>query len=69
MNVTILIFKWKSILLNLKVDFHVTPGMTRGALIAFEGCDRVGKSTHVKKLAEILLENKIPNKILAFPSE
>ena len=40
----------------------------RGALIVFEGCDRVGKSTQCRKLQEALENAGIEAKLMAFPS-
>ena len=39
----------------------------RGALIVFEGCDRVGKSTQCKKLVEKLLGAGTAAKMMRFP--
>ena len=39
----------------------------RGSLIVFEGCDRSGKTTQVKKLVEKLNELGKPAKMLRFP--
>jgi len=41
--------------------------MGRGALVVFEGCDRVGKSTQAKKLAEALKAAGMNCKSLRFP--
>ena len=43
--------------------------MSRGALIVFEGCDRVGKSTQCKKLVEALTNAGVKNKVMRFPGE
>jgi len=43
--------------------------MKRGALIVLEGCDRAGKSTQLKKIAEGLMKENISNEIIAFPSK
>ena len=40
---------------------------SRGALIVFEGCDRVGKSTQCKKLVEKLTRNGAAAKLMKFP--
>ncbi|KOC65982.1 Thymidylate kinase [Habropoda laboriosa] len=40
----------------------------RGALIVFEGCDRAGKSTQLKMLAEALNKRNIPVEPRAFPN-
>ena len=39
----------------------------RGALIVFEGCDRVGKSTQCRKLVEKLLGSGGSVKLMKFP--
>lgn len=39
----------------------------RGALIVFEGCDRVGKSTQCKKLVDRLLGGGAAIKMMRFP--
>lgn len=39
----------------------------RGALLVFEGCDRAGKSTQVKRLVEALTDKGIPVKSRSFP--
>ncbi len=39
----------------------------RGALIVLEGCDRVGKSTQCRKLAESLQAKGLTCKLLHFP--
>ncbi|XP_015910377.1 thymidylate kinase [Parasteatoda tepidariorum] len=41
--------------------------LRRGALIVFEGCDRVGKSTHTKLLSDALKEDDIKVETLQFP--
>ena len=43
--------------------------MSRGALIVFEGCDRVGKSTQCKRLVESLTKAGVNNKVLKFPGK
>ncbi len=43
--------------------------MSRGALIVFEGCDRVGKSTQVKKLLKALTKVGVNYKDLKFPGK
>ena len=44
-------------------------GSKRGALIVFEGCDRVGKSTQCKLLANELQSRGIPTQQLHFPGK
>ena len=39
----------------------------RGALIVFEGCDRVGKSTQCKKLVDKLIRGGEAAKMMRFP--
>ena len=39
----------------------------RGALIVFEGCDRVGKSTQCRKLVEKLTKRGAAAKLMKFP--
>lgn len=39
----------------------------RGALIVFEGCDRVGKSTQCRKLVEKLTKQGAVAKLMKFP--
>eukprot|EP01134_Creolimax_fragrantissima_P007986 CFRG7986T1 len=39
----------------------------RGALIVLEGCDRSGKSTQAKMLAERLTKDGMPSKLMRFP--
>lgn len=39
----------------------------RGALIVFEGCDRVGKSTQCKKLVQTLVKSGRSAKEMHFP--
>ncbi|XP_069682350.1 thymidylate kinase isoform X4 [Periplaneta americana] len=39
----------------------------RGALIVFEGCDRAGKTTQVKKLLTALQQTNINAEIMTFP--
>jgi len=41
----------------------------RGALIVFEGCDRVGKSTQCKKLVQALHERNIKAEYMSFPGK
>ncbi|KAH8232840.1 hypothetical protein KR026_000843 [Drosophila bipectinata] len=41
--------------------------LKRGALIVFEGCDRSGKSTQSRRLAELLKSKGIPTESLNFP--
>lgn len=41
--------------------------LRRGALIVFEGCDRVGKTTQIQKLAETLIKNEKKVKVFKFP--
>ena len=41
--------------------------LRRGALIVFEGCDRVGKTTQIQKLADSLIKDKQQIKIFKFP--
>ena len=41
----------------------------RGALIVFEGCDRVGKSTQCRKLLEALRGAGQKCELLHFPGE
>lgn len=41
--------------------------MRRGAMIVFEGADRVGKSTHAAQIVEKLIEMGYPAKYLKFP--
>lgn len=43
--------------------------LRRGALIVFEGCDRVGKSTHAKLLFEALKGEGYKVESLQFPGE
>lgn len=41
----------------------------RGILISFEGCDRSGKSTQVRKLSQYFSETlKLPHKVVRFPN-
>ena len=40
--------------------------LRRGALIVFEGCDRVGKTTQIQKLADSLCGDR-PVKVFKFP--
>ena len=40
--------------------------LRRGALIVFEGCDRVGKTTQIQKLADSLCKDR-PVKVFKFP--
>lgn len=40
--------------------------LRRGALIVFEGCDRVGKTTQIQKLADSLCSDH-PVKVFKFP--
>jgi dTMP kinase len=40
----------------------------RGALIVFEGCDRVGKSTQCRRLVEALEKSGINAKMMSFPN-
>ena len=40
----------------------------RGALIVFEGCDRVGKTTQCRRLVEALNTSGIEAKMMSFPS-
>ena len=39
----------------------------RGALIVFEGCDRVGKSTQCRKLEEALIQGGVRAQQMKFP--
>jgi len=39
----------------------------RGVLIALEGCDKTGKSTHTRLLCEALRNLQIPNQLITFP--
>lgn len=39
----------------------------RGALIVFEGCDRVGKTTQIQKLADSMCKDQHQVKIFKFP--
>ena len=41
----------------------------RGALIVFEGCDRVGKSTQCRKLVEKLIKRGAAAKLMKFPGK
>ena len=41
----------------------------RGALIVFEGCDRVGKSTQCQRLVEALKSSGRQAESLSFPSK
>jgi len=41
----------------------------RGAFIVFEGCDRVGKSTQVKLIAEELMKKNVRIATFAFPGK
>ena len=41
----------------------------RGALIVFEGCDRVGKSTQCRKLVEKLVKRGAAAKLMKFPGK
>ena len=41
----------------------------RGALLVFEGCDRVGKSTQCQKLVDALNTSGIKSQMMSFPSE
>lgn len=43
--------------------------VTRGALVVFEGCDRVGKSTQCKKLVEKLTRSGANAKLMKFPGK
>ena len=42
---------------------------SRGALIVFEGCDRVGKSTQCRKLVEALKNGGMRAELMKFPGE
>lgn len=42
--------------------------MGRGILIVFEGIDRCGKSTQVKKLQNFFQGKKLPYETLSFPA-
>lgn len=42
--------------------------MERGALLVLEGCDRVGKSTQVKRLVKVLNDSGIKAEARGFPS-
>ena len=51
---------------------HVPVGVmagSRGALIVFEGCDRVGKSTQCRKLVEALKKGGMRAELMKFPGE
>lgn len=39
----------------------------RGALIVFEGCDKVGKTTQCRKLVDKLLELGVAARFMQFP--
>ena len=41
----------------------------RGALIVFEGCDRVGKSTQCRRLVEALNSSGMQARKMSFPGE
>ncbi len=49
------------------VSNKIILAMSRGALVVFEGCDKVGKSTQVKRLLEALAKAGVTNKNLKFP--
>lgn len=42
--------------------------MKRGIIIAFEGLDKTGKTTHSRLLNEALNKNKINSKLMRFPN-
>lgn len=48
---------------------HTVAVMSRGALIVFEGCDRVGKSTQCKRLMEALNAMGKKCQLLHFPGK
>ena len=55
--------------LHLRMRAELEKMARRGALIVFEGCDRVGKSTQCQRLVEALKTSGRQAESLSFPSK